>query len=55
MAAFALLIPPALCAKDCNGNKKLTRFGGRKKAFLWKKKKQQKLSRDVNEVGLIIV
>lgn len=30
MEAFALLMPPALCAKDFNGNKKLRRFRGKK-------------------------
>lgn len=35
------LIPPALRAKDCNGNKNLTMFRRGKKAFLWKKIKEK--------------
>lgn len=38
MEAFALLIPPALCAKDCSGKEKLKRFGDEGKLFCGKRK-----------------
>lgn len=51
------LIPPALRAKDCNGNKKLASFRkGEKKPFCGKKNKgQQKLSWDVSETETLVV